>query len=83
MKNYYLKFLSWLMPNETNLTENKHQILLLLKHSNFIKLSVKEQIELFKSIEIEFYNNLAKQNLEAQIILTDIEEFLTKKSKEL
>jgi hypothetical protein len=81
IKQNWFKFLSKFMPNEANLCENKHQIINLLMFSNYQKLSVKEQIELFKRVESEFYNRLSKQNLEAEIILADIEDFLKTKNK--
>lgn len=38
LKNNWFKFLNYLLPNETNLVENKHQIQLLLTYSNYQKL---------------------------------------------
>ena len=68
--------LSWLnTDNKVNLEDNKNRILQLLKQSNFIDLSVTEQIQLFKSVESEFCNQLAKQNIEAEITIEEIEKF--------
>lgn len=68
--------LSWLnADNEVNLEDNKNRIMQLLKQSNFIDLSVTDQIQLFKSVESEFCNQLAKQNIEAEITIEEIEKF--------
>jgi len=68
--------LSWLnTDNKVNIEDNKNSILQLLKQSNFIELSVKEQIDLFKSVESEFCDQLAKQNIDAEITIEEIEKF--------
>lgn len=67
---------SWLnTDNKVNLEDNKNAIMKLLTQSNFIELSVIEKIQLFKSVESEFCNQLAKQNIDAEITIEEIEKF--------
>lgn len=81
MKKQWFKMLSYLMPTEKNIIKNKHSILALLFNSEYQRLSTQEAIDLFKEVESEFYNELSKRNLDAEIELETISKFLKNQLK--
>ena len=74
-----MKFLSWFIARETTIMDNKHIILKHLFSSDLQELSTKESIELFKEVEKEFNSELSKRYIEAQIIISDIDQYNAQK----
>jgi len=78
MKKAYFNFLKWIFPNEKNIVKNKFDILSLLFNSENLQLSTKESIDLFKEVQTEFHQTLAKRSIDAQIVVADVEEYFDK-----